>query len=101
MFENINGQWYGTGGERLRPGQTDKGLTRASDIATGWFYNAFWAPMTGYVPRPGETVGFMITAGSTRADANAPVKERSGVVLIPFPADGVSASFPPFQYQER
>jgi hypothetical protein len=101
MFENINGRWYGTGGERLRPGQTDKGLTRASDIATGWFYNAFWAPMTGYVPQPGETVGFMITAGSTRADSNAPVKERSGIVLIPFPADGVSASYPPFQYQER
>lgn len=101
VFENINGQWYGTGGERLRPGQTDKGLTRASDIASGWFYNAFWAPMTGYVPRPGEAVGFMITAGSTRADNNAPVKERSGIVFIPFPADGVSASFPPFLSQER
>lgn len=101
MFENINGRWYGTGAERLRPGQTDKGLTRASDIATGWFYNAFWAPMTGYVPQVGETVGFMITAGSTRADSNAPVKERSGIVLIPFPADGVTASYPPFIYQER
>src|SRR5262249_52111083 len=46
VFENINGQWYGTGGERLRPGQTDKGLGNPSDIATGWFYNSFWAPMT-------------------------------------------------------
>src|SRR4030095_15632377 len=32
VFENINGQWYGTGGERLRPGQTDKELGRPSDI---------------------------------------------------------------------
>jgi hypothetical protein len=100
VFENINGQWYGTGGERLRPGQTDKGLDRPSDIASGWFYNAFWAPMTGYVPRPGETVGFMVTAGSTRADSNAPVKERSGIVLISFPSDG-GGSYPPFLYQER
>ena len=100
IFEKINGQWYGTGGERLRPCQTDKGLNNASDIATGWFYSSNWAPMTGYVPQVGETVGFMVTEGSTRADNNAPVHERSGVVLIPFPANGVTASYPPFLWQE-
>jgi len=99
IFENINGQWYGTGGERLRPGQTDKGLGRPSDIANGWFYSSYWAPMTGYVPRPGEVVGFMITAGSTRADNNAPVHERSGVVLISFPSDN-GGSYPPFLWKE-
>jgi hypothetical protein len=101
IFENINGQWYGTGGERLRPGQTDKGLGNPSEIANGWFYNSFWAPMTGYVPRVGEAVGFMITAGSTRADGNAPVKERSGVVMIPFPPDWQTTAYPPFSFQER
>jgi hypothetical protein len=99
IFENINGQWYGTGGERLRPGQTDKELGRPSDIATGWFYSSYWAPMTGYVPRPGEVVGFMVVAGSTRADSNAPVHERTGVVLIPFPSDN-GGSYPPFLWRE-
>jgi hypothetical protein len=99
VFENINGQWYGTGGERLRPGQTDKELGRPSDIATGWFYSSYWAPMTGYVPRPGEVVGFMVVAGSARADSNSPVHERTGVVLIPFPSDN-GGSYPPFLWRE-
>ena len=100
IFEKIGGQWYGTGGERLRPCQTDKGLTNPSDIATGWFYSSQWAPMTGYVPAAGEVVGFMVTDGSSRADTNAPVHERSGVVLIKFPANGVTATYPPFLWQE-
>jgi len=99
LFENIGGQWYGTGAERLRPGQTDKGLGSPSDIATGWFYNSTWSPMTGYVPQPGETVGFMVVAGSTRVDNNAPVHERTGIVLIAWPAG--YGSYPPFLYQER
>ncbi len=94
VFFKIGGQWYGTGGERWRPGQTDKVLSAPSAIGPGWFYNGNWAPMTGYVPRPGEQVGFMVVAGSTRVDAKAPVRERSNILLIPFPADGVSASFP-------
>jgi hypothetical protein len=85
VFERINGQWYGTGGERLRPCQTDKGLGSPGDIANGWFYNAFWAPFNGHQPAPGEMVGFMITAGSTRADNNAPVHERTRIVMIPWP----------------
>jgi hypothetical protein len=100
IFENINGQWYGTGGERLRPGQTDKQLSQPSRIGFDWFYSPFWAPFTGYVPRPGEVVGFMVVAGSTRADANAPVQERTGVILIGFPPDGVTTSFPPYLWRE-
>jgi|RhiMetdeSRZDD1v2_1073273.scaffolds.fasta_scaffold17894_8 hypothetical protein len=99
MFEKIGGQWYGTGAERLRPCQADKQLGRPSDIASGWFYNSNWAPMTGYVPARGETVGFMVTAGSTRADNNAPVHERTGVVLVPWPGDG-GGSWPPFLWRE-
>jgi len=99
MFEKIGGQWYGTGAERLRPCQADKGLGRPSDIATGWFYSPQWAPMTGYVPARGETVGFMVTAGSTRADQRAPAQERTGVVLVPWPGDG-GGSWPPFLWRE-
>ncbi|MGE3512812.1 MAG: hypothetical protein AB7N65_28445 [Vicinamibacterales bacterium] len=94
VFFRINGQWYGTGGERWRPRQTDKALSAPSAIGPGWFYNNNWAPMTNYRPRPGEQVGFMVVAGSTRADTRAPVRERSQILMVPFPADGVTASFP-------
>lgn len=100
FFQKIGGVWYGTGGERLRPCQTDKGLNNPSDISTGWFYSSNWSPLAGNTPAVGETVGFMVTDGSTRADNNVAVQERSGVVLIPFPRDGVTTSFPPFTWQE-
>jgi hypothetical protein len=101
FFQQIGGQWYGTGGERLRPCQEDKGLDNPSDISTGWFYSSQWSPMTGHVPAVGETVGFMVVAGSTRADSHTIVQERTGVVLIPFPRDGVTTSYPPFTWQEQ
>lgn len=94
VFFKINGRWYATGAERWRPGQTDKALSAPSAITNGWFYNATWAPMDTYYPRPGEQVGFMVVAGSTRADTRAPVQERSNILMVPFPADGVNASFP-------
>ena len=94
VFFRIGGQWYATGGERWRVGQTDKELSAPSAIGPGWFYGPQWAPMTNYVPVPGELVGFMVVAGSTRADNRAPVQERSPILMIPFPPDGVSVSFP-------
>ncbi len=101
VFFAINGTWYGTGGERLRPNQTDKQLTNASDIGPGWLYDSNrWGPMTNYVPQVGELVGFMVVAGSTRSDDNVAVQERTGVVLIPFPANGITASYPPFAWVE-
>ncbi len=94
VFFRINGQWYATGAERWRPSQTSKALTQPSHISTGWFYNNNWAPMWNYFPAVGEQVGFMVVAGSTRLDNNAPVHERSNILMIPFPADGVPAYFP-------
>lgn len=101
IFFHIEGRWYGTGGERLRPNQTDKMLENPSVIGPDWFYDrSRWGLMAGYVPAPGERVGFMIVAGSTRADSQTPVRERTGVVVIPFPRDGVETSFPPFAWEE-
>jgi hypothetical protein len=101
VFFHINGRWSGTGAERWRPSQTDKALTKPSDIGPGWLYDpSRWGPMANYVPRPGELVGFMVAAGSTRSDANVAVAERSAVILIPFPADGQVAQYPPFAWEE-
>jgi hypothetical protein len=100
VFFKINGTWYGTGGERLRPDQTDKGLAQPSLIGSDWFYSSSWAPMSGYVPHPGEWVAFMIVAGSTRADNQTPVMERTDAVVIPFPMDNQTTAFPPFAWSE-
>lgn len=101
VFFNIGGAWYGTGGERLRPNQTDKQLDQPSSIGPGWLYDSNrWGPMTNYVPQPGELVGFMVVAGSTRSDNNVIVQERSKVVLVQFPSDGVTTTFPPFYWVE-
>jgi hypothetical protein len=101
VFFHIAGAWYGTGGERLRPDQTDKSLDQPSQIGPGWLYDPNrWHLMTGYVPSPGDLVAFLVAAGSTRSDDNVAVQERTAAVLVPFPADGVATSFPPFAWQE-
>jgi hypothetical protein len=56
--------------------------------------------MSGYVPHPGEWVAFMIVAGSTRADNQTPVMERTDAVVIPFPMDNQTTVFPPFAWTE-
>jgi hypothetical protein len=91
IFFYINGQWYGTGGERLRPNQTEKSLDNASRVGEDWFYSDAWGIMHNYRPAPGEMVGFMVTQGLHRAANESPLQERSNLVLIPFPADGVDA----------
>lgn len=101
VFFHIGGQWYATGGERLRPDQTTKALENPSVIGRDWLYDpGRWGVMTGYVPSPGDLVGFMVVAGSTRSDDHVIVRERTGVVLVPFPADGVATSYPPFAWEE-
>lgn len=97
VFFQIGDQWCGTGGERLRPDQTEKALGKPSDIGPGWLYDINrWGAMTNYVPAVGELVGFMVVAGISRGDGEAPVQERSAVVLIPFPSDATGGSYPPF-----
>lgn len=95
----INGQWYGGGGERIRPGQTDKELGRPSDIGYGWYFMPTCGPMTGYVPQIGELVGFMATDGNARLTDEHITEERTNVVLIPWPGDG-GGFFPPFAFEE-
>lgn len=101
VFFHIGGQWYATGGERLRPSQTDKALPNPSWIGREWLYDpGRWGVMTGYVPSPGDLVGFMVVAGSTRSDDHVVVRERTGVVLVAFPPDDETTAFPPFAWQE-
>lgn len=101
VFFRIDGRWYATGAERLRPNQTDKALDNPSSAGHEWLYDpGRWGEMTNYVPAPGELVGFMVVAGSTRSDDHVIARERTGAVLIRFPRDGEETSYPPFAWQE-
>ena len=98
VFLNIDGQWHGTGAERLRPSQRDKPEDQkvSNYIAESWLYDANrWGPMAGYRPRVGELVGVMVTAGDQRGADKTNVRERSSVVLVKWPDDS-GADFPPF-----
>lgn len=89
IFERIGGRCYATGAERLRPTQLNghKPQGSAGDlIGTGWLYDVNrWGPMAGRNPQPGERIGLMVAAGSTRSDNNTPVRERTDVIEIVWP----------------
>jgi hypothetical protein len=84
VFVRINGEWIGTGAERLRRNQMDKPQSDRpiETIGTSWLYaRDRWPTLASYVPHDGELVGFMVAAGSTRSDFNVTVRERTNVVL--------------------
>ena len=97
VFVKIDGKWHGTGAERIRPQQTDKPEPdRVSQWVKEWLYNPqMWGPMANYLPQPGELVGFMLTAGIQRVGDSAIIRERTSIVLVPYPDDR-GATFPPF-----
>jgi len=89
VFLNIGGIWFATGAERLRPNQVNGSKPEGSPatlIGEDWLYDPNrWKEMAGYNPVPGEHVGVMIAAGSTRSDDNTPVQERSNILVIAWP----------------
>jgi hypothetical protein len=89
VFLRINGQWYATGAERLRPSQVNGMKPQGSPatlIGGGWLYDvARWGIMAGYNPDPGESVGIMVVAGSTRSDNQTPVKARTNILEVAWP----------------
>jgi hypothetical protein len=93
--EKINGQWYASGCIQLWRGENRSGGP-PSGFAADWYYDASrWGPLAGYQPAVGEQVGFFVSAGNARNNGDTLVKERSNVVLIPFPSDaGATFTYP-------
>ena len=80
VFAKIGGKWYGATWEWLRPGQTCKGLT-GRDFRT---HVAGASPLSGWTPRSGEKVGFMVSTPA-RFGPMGSVHERSNVVIVTWP----------------
>lgn len=97
IIVKIGDMWHGAGIVQFWNDRVDTGDDVGSDhqIAKNWLYDQRWGVMQGYDPRPGEQVGFMVTAGNARGGLDALVLERSNIVLVPFPGDtGQAYDFP-------
>lgn len=82
---NVNGGWYASGCIEFWNG-LDRNGGPPGEYARNWYFDAArWGPMTGHQPAPGEQVGFLVTAGDARNNRGTALKERSNVVVIPFP----------------
>jgi hypothetical protein len=81
-FANINGTWYGGPGEWLYRGaaicKAGQG-TRTIGPDAG-----FGNPFSSWVPKPGELVGYAVSASARALPQMATVQERTDVVLVPW-----------------
>lgn len=88
MVVNIGGQWYTSGGVEFWYGLQYSGGP-ANQFAYNWYYNPLvWGPLANHQPANGEQTGFFVTAGDQRVKDVRSVRERSNVVVIPFPSGG-------------
>jgi hypothetical protein len=91
LVENIDGQWHTSAAMQYWYGLANQGGNVALDnqIAVNWYYDARWGELNGRQPATGEIVGIFVVAGNTRGvlddGSQSPVKERSEVVVVPFP----------------
>lgn len=74
IFVKLNDKWYGATWEWLRPQQKIKGKAAVKGD------HIKQAPLHTFVPKVGETYGFMVS-GLAR-DGTRNVKERSNVVMV-------------------
>lgn len=86
VFANINGRWYAGTYEWNRPGQTCKltvaGKHKSPSEELGPHIKR--PPMTSWVPKSGERVGFMVSTPA-RFGPDGPVRERSNIVVVTWP----------------
>lgn len=95
MCYDIDSKWYCAAPIEMWYGRPYAG-GEPENYTMNWFYDpARWAPMTWHYPTVGETIGFYVVAGDSRAgNSSFKYAERSNVVLVPFPGNaGASWTF--------
>jgi hypothetical protein len=89
-------QWYCSAVVQFWDGRALTDSTPPSYVGRNWFYDGRWAPILGYQPSDGETVGLFVGSGNLRDGnnlnlANCPrVCERSNVAMITWTNGGVA-----------
>ena len=86
VFANIGGTWYGATYDWLRPGQicklTVRGKHDRPSIELG--PHTKQPPISGWVPRTGERVGFMVST-LARFGPEGDRQERSDIMVVTWP----------------
>jgi hypothetical protein len=81
-FANIGGTWYGGPGEWLyRGAATCKAGQGTNTIGPD---SGFGNPFSSWSPKPGELVGYAVSASARALPQMATVQERTDVVLVPW-----------------
>jgi len=99
-FVQVGGQWHGAGFVQMWQGRSMKAgalpaMFAINDGVPGyvnWWGDVrrLWAEMSSYVPRAGDQVGFLVSAGNARlVQGVTSVRERSNVVLVTLAASDV------------
>ena len=85
MCLNVNGQWACSAVVQFWNGRDLHASAPPSQIASAWFYDSRWGPLTGRQPADGETVGIFVCAGDCRnklVGDGSIVHERSNVQFV-------------------
>jgi hypothetical protein len=93
LFLRVNGQWVGSGFIQMWYGRDGSGSHDDPDVPSlfhqHWYYGTRWSPMQEHGPiRPGESIGFLVTAGNARDSVGPVLQERSNVVVVPATDNG-------------
>jgi hypothetical protein len=78
------GQWYCSAVVLFWFGRDLDASTPPEYVGQNWFYDARWAPILGYQPQAGETVGLFVVQGPQRDGSDPTVLFRSNVVFTPW-----------------
>ena len=98
-FANINGIWYGGPGEWLyRGAATCKAGQGTSTIGPD---SGFGNPFASWRPKPGELVGYAVSASARALPQMATVKERTDVVLVPWKDSSLASTAPALTFVKR
>jgi hypothetical protein len=89
-FANINGTWYGGPGEWLyRGAATCKAGQGTNTIGPD---SGFGNPFSSWAPKPGELVGYAVSASARALPQMSTVQERTDVVLVPWHDSSLQSS---------
>lgn len=95
LFVFLNGQCHGSAFIEFWHDRQWTGAPLLTDYHE-WVYRnpgSPWGVMADYVPKVGDRVGFMVTAGQHRMQKGiGPLKARSNIVVLPLRADGLSVT---------
>jgi len=89
----LSGRLSGAAFIQMWQGRINTGAPILTDFHTNWAYSSRWGDLNLYIPKVGDMMGFLVSAGNGR-DQNSvtSVRERSNVVVVTLP-NGDNGSF--------